>query len=181
MRKMKSNVSLLLAAALVIGAAAPVRSADLGIVPYACARVTGCPTVIPPHLLALLSAHPSGGPTLTSAIARRLRCSCCEAPYIVALASQANREQKTAIAQGYVGALALAGLSGDDPACCTSLACADPGFSAMVAVLERQNYAEGGGYGAVCLRPGGAGFPAGGNFIGDPRVSPPVSPLVSPH
>ena len=177
MKPMKAMLSPVLAAAVLVGvhatAAAQVRPNQNCIVWTQPAPASA----IPPSLLALLQGNPSGGPTLAGAVTKFLLNDPSAAPLVVALAKQANPDQKAAIAQGYLRALAR--LKNEDGQCAQALRAAlnfaDPSFSAIIAALEGQNYAESGGHGATFFSPGGGGFAGGGTGFS------PVAPNPSPH
>ena len=172
MKRMKSIISLSIAAALTLGAHATAQAQRPG--PER--RPTGtnaAPVVIPQELLALLRANPNGGETLAKGVADLLKGAPSQAAAVVALAKLGNPAQKAAIAQGFLRALAA--LKDVDPRWAqifrAALADADETFAAMVAALESQNYAEAGGHGSIFFATGTSGF-SGGSGGGGFSVSP---------
>ncbi|HXY59437.1 MAG TPA: hypothetical protein VEH76_12755 [Methylocystis sp.] len=170
---MKSIMSLSIAVALVVGADAPAQAQQPGS-PRRATPTNSGQVAIPPELLALLRAGPNGGEALTAGVADILKKNPAMAMAVVALAKQGNPEQKAAIAQGYLRALAA--LKDVDPrqaqALRAALAEADETLAAMVAALESQNYAEAGGHGSTFFSSGGGGFstgPSGAGFSVSPQ------------
>lgn len=138
-----------------------------------------CAANLRPDLQQLLRTYPNGGDDLATAITGVLNNDASAASGVVALAQQANTDQKAAIALGFFKAM-----QGADAARTaifrTALAsCSNPAFAAMVASMLGQSYAEAGGNrggsGGTVFSPGGGGFgPGRGPGFGN--GNPPVSP-----
>lgn len=162
---------LALSAAVALVMSTHAAAAQQPPLPRRATRTDAGPVAIPLELLALLRANPNGGEALAAGAADFLKSNPARAAVVVALAKLANPHQKTAIAQGYLRALAA--LKNADPrwavAFRAALAQADETFAAIVTALETQNYAEAGGHEATFFSVGASGFSGGYAILVSPQ------------